>query len=101
MEAMDRIDQLIHVVKQVDRAILDVYHSPTFNIESKDDTSPITEADKASHISITTALSELFPNVPIVSEEGDHKDTLEIIRSDAFWLVDPLDGTKEFIKRND
>ena len=98
---MTQIDKLINIIKQADRAILDVYNSPSFNVENKEDASPITAADRASHVIITTALSKLFPNIPIVSEEGDHDNTLEILRSDKFWLVDPMDGTKEFVNRND
>ena len=71
-----------------------------FEIKFKEDQSPLTEADLASHRFINDKLINLFPNVPILSEEsaGDFKITNE---NDCFWCVDPLDGTKEFIKKND
>jgi len=68
--------------------------------EWKEDGSPLTVADLASHATIVAALGDLFPDIPIVSEEG-WMPTLEAQRGLArFWLVDPLDGTKEFISGN-
>ena len=79
-------------------AILCVYNSDSFEIESKDDNSPLTLADKKAHDAITEILKT--SGLPILSEEG--KDIPYSIRKnwDRFWMVDPLDGTKEFIKRN-
>ena len=70
------------------------------DVEFKDDRSPLTAADKASHDVIMAGLRQHFPEIPILSEEG--KDIPYAERKDwqRFWLVDPLDGTKEFIKRN-
>lgn len=78
-------------------AILDVYHSD-FSVEYKTDTSPLTLADRQSHELIVNHLSEF--NIPILSEEG--RDTPYQVRKtwDQLWVVDPLDGTKEFVKRN-
>ncbi len=78
-------------------AILDVYHSD-FAVEYKTDTSPLTLADRQSHELIVNHLSEF--NIPILSEEG--RDTPYQVRKtwDQLWVVDPLDGTKEFVKRN-
>jgi len=69
-------------------------------VEYKDDNSPLTAADKASHEVIVAGLNKQFPDIPILSEEG--RDIPYEIRKNwqRFWLVDPLDGTKEFIKRN-
>jgi 3'(2'), 5'-bisphosphate nucleotidase len=79
-------------------AINQVYHSEDFGVEYKSDKSPLTLADQKSHEIIMNVLTEF--DFPILSEEG--KDTPFAQRKDweHFWVVDPLDGTKEFIKRN-
>ncbi len=80
-------------------AIMQVYRRD-FAVEFKADKSPLTEADKAAHEVIARGLQALTPDVPILSEE----DTQSFKGANAqgfYWLVDPLDGTKEFIKRND
>lgn len=81
------------------REILDVYHTQDFQAELKGDQSPLTIADKRAHACIVKHLEQT--GLPILSEEG--KDIPYDVRKDwkRFWLVDPLDGTKEFIKRND
>lgn len=80
-------------------AILDVYNSPDFGIEQKEDDSPLTKADSASHEIIAKLLA--VTEVPVLSEE-DAKNHSYADRSswNQCWIVDPLDGTKEFIKRN-
>ncbi len=78
-------------------AILDVYRSD-FAVEHKDDKSPLTLADRRSHEVIASALKET--GLPILSEEGRDIPYEERRHWEYFWLVDPLDGTKEFIKRN-
>ena len=84
------------------RAILEVYHHADFAqvVNFKADDSPLTLADEASHNVIVPALQQHYPDIPVISEEG--KDIPYETRRDweYFWLVDPLDGTKEFIKRN-
>ena len=77
---------------------LDFYHSDNLNIEYKQDSSPLTEADKASNKIITDGLKST--GIPILSEEG--KEIPFDIRKEwgQFWLIDPIDGTKEFIKKN-
>jgi 3'(2'), 5'-bisphosphate nucleotidase len=79
-------------------AVNEVYHSEDFGVEYKPDQSPLTLADQKSHDIIVNGLREF--DIPILSEEG--KDTPYAQRKDwkRFWVVDPLDGTKEFIKRN-
>ena len=79
--------------------ILDVYESD-FAIEHKDDRSPLTQADLASHQAICAGLQELTPEIPVLSEESKSLPYSERARWQRYWLVDPLDGTKEFIKRN-
>ena len=87
------------IVYDAGKAILDVYDT-SFDVETKSDNSPLTQADKNSHLIIESGLSSNFPNVPILSEEGRNIPYLERKKWDYFWLVDPLDGTKEFVKRN-
>jgi 3'(2'), 5'-bisphosphate nucleotidase len=68
-------------------------------VKSKEDNSPLTQADLAAHRIIHARLGQLKPDIPIISEEGDWK-AIELNQKDPFWLVDPLDGTKEFIAQN-
>lgn len=77
--------------------ILKVYDSD-FAVEHKDDKSPLTLADKKAHNAIAEILKN--HNIPLLSEEGKSIDYSERCQWDYFWMVDPLDGTKEFIKRN-
>lgn len=77
--------------------ILEVY-ARDFSVETKEDKSPLTEADKASHIAIKNYL--INTNIPILSEEGKQMGYDDRKSWQQFWLVDPLDGTKEFIKKN-
>ena len=79
-------------------AVLEVYNAE-FTVHCKPDQSPLTEADQRSHAIITKHLRP--SHIPLLSEEGRHIDYAERKRWESFWLIDPLDGTKEFIKRND
>ena len=77
--------------------ILKVYHSGDFEIEAKDDQSPLTRADQAAHQVIAAVLEKTA--IPILSEEGAQIPFSQRKSWETFWLIDPLDGTKEFIKR--
>lgn len=79
--------------------ILNVYHSGDFQAEAKGDNSPLTRADKNAHHVIADTLQS--SNLPVLSEEGKAIPYDERRAWEYFWMVDPLDGTKEFIKRND
>jgi 3'(2'), 5'-bisphosphate nucleotidase len=79
-------------------AIIEVYRSEDFAVEYKSDKSPLTIADQKSHEIITDALQEY--DLPILSEEGKDRPFAQRKDWERFWIVDPLDGTKEFIKRN-
>ena len=96
------IDKVNEVAVKAGYAILDIYYDANFSqvVDFKADDSPLTMADQAAHNVITPDLEELYSSIPVISEEG--KDTPYSDRRDweYFWLVDPLDGTKEFIKRN-
>ena len=96
----DWLPKVVSIAREAGDAILEVYNGPDFGIELKDDNSPLTKADKAAHEIIQEGLQKINPEIPILSEEGKHTPYLERSEWDVFWLVDPLDGTKEFIKRN-
>jgi 3'(2'), 5'-bisphosphate nucleotidase len=81
------------------REILSVY-STDFTAVSKDDCSPLTEADLHSHRTIIDGLTLLSPGTPVLSEESATLDYAQRSEWQRYWLVDPLDGTKEFISRN-
>ena len=83
----------------LEHAVLEVYFSPGFKIKYKEDSSPVTNADMESHRILTSGLAKLTPDIPLMSEESE-QSTENLHLSDAFWLIDPLDGTKGFIKRN-
>ncbi len=88
------------IAERAGDAILEVY-GRDFEVALKDDASPLTQADLASHDLIAAALAELTPDVPVLSEEAVNDAPFDVrSRWHRFWLVDPLDGTKEFVKRN-
>lgn len=80
--------------------IMEIYEKADFGVDMKADKSPLTLADIASHDHIVTSLAALTPDIPILSEESRAISYRERSQWSKFWLVDPLDGTKEFIKRN-
>lgn len=94
------LKELADIARDAGAAIMEVYTSGDFDVELKDDNSPLTRADRASHEVIDKGLREIFPDIPILSEEGTATPYAERSQWERFWLVDPLDGTKEFIKRN-
>lgn len=93
------LEALKDLMWKAGEAILEVYHSEDFGTEVKGDNSPVTKADLAAHNVLVAGLAQLTPEIPVVSEED--ADSLAVPRSSSvYWLIDPLDGTKEFIKRN-
>lgn len=92
-------DGVIAVARQAAAAILAVYDGE-FAVQHKDDRSPLTAADLAAHRCIVSRLAELTPAIPVLSEESKDHDIADRRQWTRFWLVDPLDGTREFIKRN-
>ncbi len=91
--------ECVNIARDAGEAILAIYEAG-FNIEEKEDKSPLTDADLASHNLIIKRLSELTPDIPILSEESAKLSFEERASWETYWLVDPLDGTREFIKRN-
>jgi len=92
-------EKVCAVARDAGAAIMEIY-AGEFNVELKGDNSPLTCADRASHEVITAGLQQAYPEIPILSEEGRDISYRERSEWSRFWLVDPIDGTKEFIKRN-
>ncbi len=88
-----------HIAQNAGKEILEIYNSE-FAIEHKDDKSPLTAADLASHQLICKKLAVLTPDIPVLSEESSKTPFSQRSQWQQYWLVDPLDGTREFIKRN-
>ncbi|MCB1091604.1 MAG: 3'(2'),5'-bisphosphate nucleotidase CysQ, partial [Verrucomicrobiae bacterium] len=93
------IEFLKDTARRAGDAIMEVYGT-AFSVDTKDDSSPLTEADRRSNAVILDALQQRFPEIPVISEETKATPWEERSHWERFWLVDPLDGTKEFIKRN-
>ncbi|HSG01313.1 MAG TPA: 3'(2'),5'-bisphosphate nucleotidase CysQ [Vicinamibacterales bacterium] len=93
------LTRLVGIARAAGDAIMPHY-TPAVSADRKEDGSPITAADRAAHRVLVDALAEWDPEIPIVSEEGRIPPYEERVSWRQFWLVDPLDGTKEFIKRN-
>ena len=91
-------DDLKRTVSDASKAIMDVYERNTFDTEIKSDGSPVTEADENANKIIIQSLSLISPDISIVSEETFDKSAE--IPHEPYWLVDPLDGTKEFINKS-
>ncbi len=89
----------IEISHNAGRAILEIYQGE-FEIQQKDDKTPLTTADLAAHEIIETALRKLTPDIPVLSEESAKIPFSIRSQWQTYWLVDPLDGTREFIKRN-
>lgn len=100
-DSLSRVDirDIIQIAKEAGERILEVYRT-SFTIKNKSDNSPLTTADYLSHEIISKRLKNLYPAIPVLSEE-DKGISYEIRENwPCFWLIDPLDGTREFIKRN-
>lgn len=93
------LDPVRALAAQASERILEIYATP-FTVATKDDRSPVTAADLAAHRTIVAGLHQLTPELPILSEESAAVAFTKRQTWRRYWLVDPLDGTKEFIKRN-
>lgn len=100
---MEELSQILLPIKQLaeeaGRAIMQIY-ATDYAVQHKEDRTPLTEADLAAHNIIDAGLRRLLPAVPILSEESAKIPYAERRQWNNYWLVDPLDGTREFIKRN-
>lgn len=93
------LESVIVLAKEAGRRIMEIYQSD-FRVGTKEDLSPLTAADLASHHCLVEGLQVLRPLYPVLSEESGGIDFEQRSAWETFWLIDPLDGTKEFIKRN-
>lgn len=93
------LDDVRGIAREAGERILEIYGTE-FSVEEKEDRSPLTAADMASHETIIAGLGKLTPHIPILSEESASLPFDERSSWQSYWLVDPLDGTREFIKRN-
>ena len=93
------IDKVIVIADKAAEKILEIY-AQEFKVHDKSDGSPVTLADQAAHEVICRHLQDLLPDCPILSEESADSDVASRLSWERFWLVDPLDGTKEFINKN-
>lgn len=93
------LEAVIEIAKKAGEAIMKVYETD-FDVENKSDNSPLTKADLAAHNLIVNALKALTPDIPILSEESEAIDARVRNLWQLYWLIDPLDGTREFVKRN-
>jgi 3'(2'), 5'-bisphosphate nucleotidase len=97
-ERNEMLDQITRIARAAGDAILGVYVTD-FKVQDKADATPVTEADKRAEACILEALAALTPDIPVVSEEAAAAGRIPRV-GERFWLVDPLDGTREFVSRN-
>ena len=99
MDQQRLIAPLIQICERASKAILEIYQGEHFSVETKQDNSPVTQADIAAHEIIKKGLQDLTPDIPQLSEE-EGISYQQRKNWSRFWCIDPLDGTKEFIHRN-
>ena len=92
------LEAVIRIAREAGALVMQVY-ATDFAVRGKEDASPVTQADERAEALIVPALAALLPSVPVVAEEAVAKGEIPAV-GNRFWLVDPLDGTKEFISRN-
>ncbi len=93
------LPEVTRIAREAGDRILEIYNTD-FKVEHKDDKSPLTAADLAAHNAIVAGLAALTPDIPVLSEESREIAYAERRDWNPLWIVDPLDGTKEFVKRN-
>ena len=98
-ELKELLPEITRIAKEAGQAILNIY-GQDFDVMTKDDDSPLTQADLASHRVISAALADLTPEIPLLSEESADIPIETRSSWSQYWLIDPLDGTKEFVNRN-
>lgn len=97
---LEQLCQNVRDIAQLASAKILLIYNTEFDVTSKDDNTPLTEADMAAHHVITDGLAKLTPEIPILSEESIDIPFATRQQWHTYWLVDPLDGTREFVKRN-
>ena len=95
----DDIDTLVNLADNAGQAILRIYRGPDLGIQAKADSSPVTDADLAANAILCAGLQQRWPSLPVLTEEGANPFKAGDMPA-LYWAIDPLDGTREFIKRN-
>lgn len=95
-----KLHELQSIIEKAGNIVSDIYHTRDFHVEMKNDRTPVTEADKASSSLLVSSLCQLYPDIPIISEEANIPPFSIRQHWTYAWSIDPLDGTKEFITRN-
>jgi 3'(2'), 5'-bisphosphate nucleotidase len=95
---LDLLDRVIPIARAAGAIVMEVY-ATEFKVEGKGDASPVTEADHRAEALILPALARIMPGLQVVSEEAASAGRIPVV-AERFWLVDPLDGTREFVDRN-
>ncbi|MBT4837653.1 MAG: 3'(2'),5'-bisphosphate nucleotidase CysQ [Methylococcales bacterium] len=93
------LPEVIRLAELAGEKILEIYKTD-FNVETKEDNSPLTQADLRAHHAIVDGLTKLTPDIPVLSEESSITAFEERSKWNQYWLIDPLDGTREFVKKN-
>jgi 3'(2'), 5'-bisphosphate nucleotidase len=96
--AVALLERLVPLIRDAGRVIMDIY-ATDFDVTQKGDASPVTQADQKAEEVILAGLAEIAPDIPVVAEESVAAGRIPDVK-ERFFLVDPLDGTKEFISRN-
>ncbi len=99
LQPADLLDQLATLARQAGAVVMDVY-ATDFAVHGKGDASPVTDADQRAEAVILAGLAALAPGIPVVAEESVAAGRVPDVSAGRFWLVDPLDGTREFVSRN-
>jgi 3'(2'), 5'-bisphosphate nucleotidase len=99
MDRMKMLDQVLRVVRRAGDVVMRVYAEP-FEVDFKGKNDPVTRADRDSNTLLCAALAEGFPGVPIVAEESDPASYAGYGSAPEVWFVDPLDGTRDFVRKN-
>ncbi len=99
-ELSELMEPLAALAREAGQKILEIYNTEDVDVQHKEDKSPLTAADMAAHNAIIAGLQSMTPDIPILSEESASRPFSERSTWATYWLVDPLDGTREFIKRN-
>lgn len=94
------LPSIIHIAQEAGKIIVDFYHNQTYQAFTKQDQTPVTSADLASHQFLLEQLQALTPTIPVLSEEDTSISLEERTRWSRYWLIDPLDGTQEFLARS-
>ena len=95
---LDLLDRIIPIARAAGTIVMEVY-ATDFKVEGKGDASPVTEADHRAEALVLPALARITPGLQVVSEEAASAGRIPVV-AERFWLVDPLDGTREFVNRN-